>query len=121
MSIAAKHKENTLLFASVILPILEEDESIKDQFWNDFEFFLSGQDIDIQNQLKLLIKLISYLSFLYTFKAFNRLSIKKRQKYIQKLFNFPIPMFVSGLTGLRSLCLFAFYTNESQRKKSKLS
>ena len=106
-----------MLFASVILPILEENEELKSQFWLDFHGFFLGQDKDVQNQLKLLIKVISSLSILYTFKSFKRLSFAQRQKYIESLFNFPIPLFVSGLTGLRSLCLFAFYSNEAQWKK----
>lgn len=119
MKLSAKYKENTLLFASVIIPSLNEDESLKEQFWNDFQAYFLALDIDVQNQLQLLVKAISALSIVYTFKGFNRLSFEQRKKYISRLFHFPIPMFVSGLTGLRSLFLFTYYTNETQWKKIK--
>lgn len=119
MKLSAEYKENTLLFASVILPSLNEDESLKEQFWNDFQAYFFGLDVDVQNQLQLLVKVIRFLSIVYNFKSFNRLNYVQRKKYITRLFQFPIPMFVSGLTGLRSLFLFSYYTNETQWKKIK--
>lgn len=119
MNADEQHKENLLLFASVILPILHENEEVLERFWEDFQDYFLELEGDVQEQLKLLIKAISAMSFLYNFKSFRKLDFQQREKYIKKLFNFPIPLFVGGLTGLRSLCFFAFYTNESEWKKIK--
>jgi hypothetical protein len=114
---SSKLNQNLMLFATVIIPELEGDSVRKRDFWNNYYTLFLEMDIDIQKQLEMLIKLISVLSFFYTFHAFNQLDFKQRQKYIKRLFNFPYSKIVSGLTGLRSLCLFAYYSQEDNWKE----
>lgn len=117
MSKTKEIDQDLLLFASVIITELEGDDVLKKEFWNSFHSMFLELDEDVQKQLKLLISAISMLSLVYTFQAFNKLDYTKRQNYISRLFNFPFSKFVSGLTGLRSLCLFAFYTQKEQWQK----
>jgi len=102
-------KQNIILFAEVIVPDLHQNASLKHSFFKNFEKLFQGLEEDTISKIKLLIKLIGAMSFIYNLKSFEKLNYHKRQKFIDKLYRFPVGKIVAGLTGLRSLILISFY------------
>ena len=105
----SKFKPNIILFAEVIVPYLHQKVSLKDSFIKNFMQLFNGLEEDSASKIKLLVQLISILSFIYNFKSFDKLSYVKRKKFIDKLYQFPVGKIVAGLTGLRSLVLISYY------------
>lgn len=104
-------------FATIMIPDLEDSNDERDEFHESLLSFFKTIDVGTQKQLFLLLHLINFLSYVYNAKGFRKLSYQSRKVYIKKLFNFPINKVVGGLTGLRSLCFFTYYTQEQQWKK----
>lgn len=105
----SKFKPNIILFAEVIVPYLHQKVSLKDSFIKNFMQLFNGLEEDSASKIKLLVQLISILSFIYNFKSFDKLSYVKRKNFIDKLYQFPVGKIVAGLTGLRSLVLISYY------------
>lgn len=110
MTLSISHRKTVFLFASVIIPDLNQSTSLENDFILHFEKLFFGFDPDTQRKLKLFISIISILSFFYNARSFEKLSFEKRQNYIERLFNFPINKIISALTGLRTLCFISYYS-----------
>lgn len=104
-----KFKQNIILFAEVIVPDLYQKTSLEYLFIKNFKVIFLGLEKDSASKIKLLVRLVETLSFIYNLKSFEKLSYNKRQKFIDKLYQFPIGKVVAGLTGLRSLILISYY------------
>lgn len=104
-----KFKQNIILFAEVIVPSLHQNASLEYAFIKNFKQLFQGLEEDSATKIKLLVQFIDIMSYVYNFKSFNDLSYDKRQKFIDKLNQFPIGKIVAGLTGLRSLVLISYY------------
>jgi len=102
-------KQNIILFAEVIVPSLYQNASLEYSFIKNFEELFQGLEKDAISKIGLLVKLVGVLSYIYNLKSFEKLSYRKRQKYLDKLFQFPVGKIVAGLTGLRSLILISYY------------
>ncbi|MEN8123874.1 MAG: hypothetical protein ABFR32_02005 [Bacteroidota bacterium] len=103
-------KQNIILFAEVIVPEIHVNDSLKYAFIKNFKQVFQGLEKESAAKIKLLIKLIENLSYIYNFKSFENLSNIEREKYINKLFQFPVGKIVGGLTGLRSLIFISYYS-----------
>ena len=103
-------KQNIILIAEVIVPELHDNDALKYTFIKNFKQVYQDLENDSATKIKLLVKLIEYLSFIYNFNSFENLNYIKRKKYINKLFHFPIGKIVAGLTGLRSLIFISYYS-----------
>jgi len=104
-----KFKQNVLLFAEVMVPDLHQNASLEYSFIKNFKQLFQGLEKDSADKIKLLTTLIETMSFIYNFRSFEKLSYKKRRKFIDRLYQFPIGKIVAGLTGLRSLILISYY------------
>ncbi|MCK5679081.1 MAG: hypothetical protein KAH72_11485 [Flavobacteriaceae bacterium] len=104
-----KFKQNIILFAEVIVPDLRQKTSLEYSFIKNFKKLFLGLEKDSASKIKLLVRLVETLSLVYNLKSFEKLSYNKRQKFIDKLYQFPIGKIVAGLTGLRSLVLISYY------------
>ena len=104
-----KFKQNIILFAEVIVPDLHQNTSLEYSFIKNFKELFLGLEKDSASKIKLLVKLVEILSLVYNLKSFEKLSYHKRQKFINKLYQFPIGKIIAGLTGLRSLILISYY------------
>ncbi len=102
-------KQNIIFFAEVIIPDLRNNTSIEYAFIKNFKQLINGLEPESESKIKLLVKVIDKLSLVYNFQSFEKLSYKKRKKYIDRLFNFPMGKIVGGLTGLRSIVLISYY------------
>lgn len=102
-------KQNIILFAEVIIPDLRNNTSVAYAFIKNFKQIIDGLEPESEEKIKLLVKVIAKLSFVYNFQSFEKLSYKQREKYIDRLFNFPIGKIVGGITGLRSIVLISYY------------
>lgn len=98
-----------LLFAGVIVPQLESNSALQKPFLDNFEKLMRGLESDSFDKIKLLVKVIGVLSWVYNLKSFQNLNTDQKERFIEKLFRFPVSMFVAGLTGLRSLVFIAYY------------
>lgn len=98
-----------LIFAGVIVPQLENSSALQKPFLDNFEKLMNGIEPDSFDKIKLLVKVIGILSWLYNLKSFEALNRDQKERYVEKLFHFPISMLVAGLTGLRSLVFIAYY------------
>ncbi len=96
-------------FATVLVPELEENIRLREPFIENFNEVFSGLEDESKQKLKLLITLVSMLSFVYTFKRINKLDYTKRKKFVDKLFSFPYAKVVGGVNGLKALCFIAYY------------
>jgi len=96
-------------FATVLLPELEENPKLENSFNENFEEIFTGLEEESKKQLRLLIILISILSFVYTLKSFESLNYASREKFVKQLFTFPYAKVVGGLSGLKSICFISFY------------
>lgn len=110
MTLSISQRKIVFLFASVIIPDLEQNILMERDFIINFEKLFFGFDPDTQKKLKLFISVISILSLFYNARSFDKLSYQKRQNYIERLFNFPITKIISALTGLRTLCFISYYS-----------
>ncbi|MFK5889790.1 MAG: hypothetical protein QM486_03545 [Flavobacteriaceae bacterium] len=102
-------KYYVILFAEVIVPDFYDNQVLQKPFLENFSKIIENLEYQADSKIKLLVKLIAALSFIFNFKAFNKLNYKRRKTYIDKLFNLPINKIVAGLTGLRSLILISYY------------
>ena len=102
-------KENIILMAEVIVPDLKGNPSLTYAFIKNFKKIFTGLDEQPAKKIQLLSRVINYLSYLYYFKSFNRLSYAKREQFVARLFDFPVGKIVGGITGMRSLILIAYY------------
>jgi len=102
-------ERNVLLFAGVIVPQLEKKSPLQKPFLDNFEKLMKGIDPDSFDKIKLLVKVIGILSWVYNLRSFKSLNGDQKVRFIEKLFHFPISMLVAGLTGLRSLVFIAYY------------
>ena len=110
MKLSIKQREKLLGFARVIIPELEEENGLKNDFIIHFEKLFFSFDKDTQKKLLLFISVISVLSLFYNAKAFSRLTYDEQKTYIARLYNFPVAKIVSALTGLRTLCFISYYS-----------
>lgn len=106
-------------FATVLIPELESNTSLKKSFTDNFDELFSGLEDDSQQKLGLLVSLISALCFAYTFRRIGKLTYFKRKKFVDQLFSFPIAKVVGGVSGLKSLCFISFYGIEEVWKTIK--
>ena len=97
------------LFAGVIIPQLENNSALHKPFLDNFEKLLSGIEADSFDKIKLLAKVIGVLSWVYNRKSFEALNLEQKERFVEKLFHFPVSKLVAGLTGLRSLVFIAYY------------
>ncbi len=102
-------KENIILLAEVIVPQIYKKESLQYSFIKYFKQIFSGLEENSSKKIGLLVRVINILSYFYYLTSFNRLSYKKRKKFVKALFNFPVGTIVAGITGLRSLILISYY------------
>jgi len=102
-------ERNVLLFAGVIVPQLESDSALQKPFIDNFEKLMNGIETDSFDKIKLLVKVIGVLSWAYNRKSFEALNLEEKERFIKKLFRFPVSKLVAGLTGLRSLVFIAYY------------
>ena len=102
-------ERNVLLFAEVIVPQLENNSALQKLFMDNFEKLMSGIEPDSSDKIKLLVKVLGILSWVYNRKSFQALNTDQKQRFIEKLFRFPVSKIVAGLTGLRSLVFIAYY------------
>ena len=102
-------ERNVLLFAEVIVPQLENNSALQKLFMDNFEKLMSGIEPDSSDKIKLLVKVLGILSWVYNRKSFQALNTDQKQQFIDKLFRFPVSKIVAGLTGLRSLVFIAYY------------
>lgn len=79
------------------------------------EFF---KDLDANTRIKLglLLKLINIVAIFHYFKNFSKLKGQQREKVLSFFAKSPIPKLQGGITGLRSICLVAFYSCEKNRQ-----
>lgn len=108
----SSHIKSVLLFAGVIIPEIEGNSKYADDFSQNYKLIFTDIDSDSQQKIELLVNVFSLLSYIYNFSSLSNLSYKKRQSYVEKMFHFPISKFVSGLTGLRALCMISYYNIE---------
>jgi len=109
--------EKLLLIAYIFIPDLENDESLKKAFWINFQTLWNDFDHGTQARLKMLVKVIYLLSYLFNFKSFHALSTKSKYRYVDRLFQFPVGKFVAGINGLRSLCMISYYNIDAIQKE----
>ena len=102
-------KNNVLLFAEVIIPDLQDNKLIQEALFKNFSQLLNQLEYQADSKVKMLVKVIEFLSIVYHFKAFNKLTYSKRKVFINRLFQLPVAKIVAGLTGLRSLVLISYY------------
>ena len=102
-------ERNVLLFAGVIVPQLENNSALQKPFLDNFEKLMSGIESDSSDKIKLLVKVLGVLSWVYNRKSFQALYKKQKERFIANLFRFPVSKIVAGLTGLRSLVFIAYY------------
>ena len=102
-------KNNVLLFAEVIIPDLQDKTLVQEALFKNFNQLLNQLEYQADSKVKLLVKVIEFLSTVYHFKAFNKLTYSKRKGFINWLFQLPVAKIVAGLTGLRSLVLISYY------------
>ena len=102
-------ERNVLLFAGIIVPQLESDSALQKPFIDNFEKLMNGIESDSFDKIKLLVKVIGVLSWAYNRKSFEALNLEEKERFIKKLFRFPVSKLVAGLTGLRSLVFIAYY------------
>ena len=114
---ATGFENNVLLFAGVIVPDLNQKKALHKPFLNNFDKLLRGIEADSFEKIKLLVKVIGVLSLIYTRKSFQNLSIKKRERFVDRLYHFPVSKIVGGLTGLKSLVFIAYYGIEDVWKE----
>lgn len=112
MNSDSEHSKSVILFASVIIPELEGNNSLKENFLINYWKLFSDVDKESQKKIRLLVSVISFLSLVYNLSSFSALSYAKRQAYINKLFHFPVKKLVGGLTGLRALSMISYYNIE---------
>lgn len=102
-------EQNVLLFAGVIIPQLENNSALHKPFLDNFEKLMRGIEADSFDKIKLLVKVLGILSWAYNRKSFQALNTDEKERFIEKLFRFPVSKLVAGLTGLRSLVFIAYY------------
>ena len=102
-------EKNVLLFAGVIVPQLENNSALQKSFLDNFEKLMSGIEPDSSDKIKLLVKVLGVLSWVYNRKSFQALNKEQKERFIENLFRFPVSKIVAGLTGLRSLVFIAYY------------
>jgi hypothetical protein len=100
---------SVFVFAGVIIPTLENNSELKQPFIDNFEKLMLGIEPESYDKIKMLVKAVSVLSWVYYQKSFQALNSHQKQKFINKLFHFPISKIVAGLTGLKSLVYIAYY------------
>lgn len=105
----SKFKNTVLLFAEVIVPDFKQKPELSDALFKNFNETISNLEYHSGSKIKLLVGVITILSFVYYLKAFHKLTYQKRKLFVDKLFQFPIGKIVAGLTGLRSLVLISYY------------
>ena len=88
---------------------LENNSALQKLFMDNFEKLMSGIEPDSSDKIKLLVKVLGILSWVYNRKSFQALNTDQKQRFIEKLFRFPVSKIVAGLTGLRSLVFIAYY------------
>lgn len=105
----ANFKHSVILFAEIIVPDLRHKKDIQEAFFINFNQIIGNLEYNASSKIKMLVKVITLLSFVYNFKSFNKLTYIKRKIFINSLFQFPLGKIVAGLTGLRSLTLISYY------------
>lgn len=108
----SSHIKSVVLFAGVIIPEIESNTKYLLPFTENYLRLITDIDADSQKKIRLLVNVFSKLSYIYNLSSLNNLSYSKRQKYVDKMFHFPFSKFVSGLTGLRALCMISYYNIE---------
>lgn len=118
---ALTHKQRTTIvyFAEILIPDLKDNPDESRNFLEHFISYFKLQDLKIQKQLGLLILVINYLCVIFKGRTFNSCSDIQKESYVKRLFYFPIPKLINGVTGLRTLCLFTYYGHADQWKKLK--
>ncbi len=102
-------KDNIILMAEVIVPELHRKKSLQYAFIKNFKQIFTGLEEDSSKKIKLLVRVIEKLSYIYHFTGFKHLDYQKRQRFIEQLFNFPFGKITGGMTGIRSLILISYY------------
>jgi hypothetical protein len=104
---------NTIyLFASVIIPELEDKPVLREKFIINFERLFIGLTEESKQKLIVLFLFITGMCLLYSFSSFNKLNNARRKRYVDRLFLFPNSKVIAGLTGLRTLCFISYYEME---------
>lgn len=119
LDLTQKQRTTFLFFAEILIPDLKDDQEAKRKFLENFGVYFKSLDPSVQKQLSLLISLMNYLCFFYTGRVFNRCRAEQQEGFVQNLFYFPVAKVVSGVSGLRSLCMFIYYSDADQWKKLK--
>jgi len=117
LDLTQKQRTTFAFFAEILIPDLKEDQESKQKFVENFSNYFNSLNNSVQKQLSLLISLMNYLCFFYKGRVFNLCSTDQREDFVKKLFYFPIAKVVSGVSGLRSLCMFVYYGHADQWKK----
>ncbi len=103
-------KKNLIAIAEVVLPDIQTDAKLKEDFWNNFSYFFNDLDADSSGKLKLLTGVIAKLSWVYNVKSFNKLNVVSREHYLKKISDFPVSKITAGFTGLRNLIMVSYYS-----------
>lgn len=99
-----------LSIADIIIPDIADNHILRSAFIQNFNIFFGSLDSESASKIKLLIKVLSILAVIYTFKKIEKLSIEQRELFLEKIQHFPIAKIVGGFTGLRSLTFMSFYS-----------
>lgn len=105
-------KTKVIAIAEVVIPSTAKNEELKNKFWKNFSYFFNDLDKDSASKLQLLTKAIASICFLYNFKSIEKLSLEKRETFLNKIHHFPVSKIVAGFTGLRNLMMVSFYSME---------
>jgi len=82
----------------------------KNSYLQNFYNLLHGFDNGSQKKIMLLIKVLNVFSMIRYFKQIHEISSIRRDAFLKFFHNVPINIVRGGITGLRSLCLLAFYS-----------
>jgi len=87
----------------------------KEAFLANFNHLLHGFDHDSQKKLMLLVRVLNLYSLIRYFKPIHKLGTSKVERLLQTFYHSSIAKLRGGITGLRSLCLLAFYSMDENR------
>ena len=100
--------------------VLPDPEALDEEGWQKaeavMEHALALRPAKVKQQLKFFLRMVNVLPVLTTGRTLEKLSLKRRAAFLQRLQRSPLLPVRRGIWGVRTLIFMGYYTQDSIRK-----
>ncbi len=116
--LSEKESEVLIHAGEVILGVSRE--KLEERYIEEIDSYLVGLPPWIKSQIHLLLRMfnlrLTSFFLMLKFEPFTKMNLQEKQRFIEKWAYSRIPLLRSGMTGLKSLCAWGYYSQEEHWK-----